>query len=123
MIDALPSRQGTYRITFRLPDGSETTLSVQNDRHILETALEAGLDLPYSCLQGWCLTCAARVIDGAIDQRDSRRYFSQDRKEGFALLCTGRPRSDCVVETHARDAMRRARDAHRLPYPKGDWGK
>jgi len=98
------------------------TLSVPGDRHILDVALEAGLDLPYSCLQGWCLTCAARVVEGAIDQHDSRRYFRQDRAEGFALLCTGKARSDCVLETHARDAMRRVRDAHHLPYPKGDWG-
>lgn len=112
----------TYRVTFRLPDGSEKTLAVPDDRHILGAAIEAGLDLPYSCLQGWCLTCAARLIDGTIDQGDSRRYFPQDREEGFALLCTGKPRSDCIVETHVRDAMRRARDVHHLPYPKGDWG-
>ena len=111
-----------YRVTFRLPDGSESTLTISGDRHLLEAALEAGLDLPYSCLQGWCLTCAARLIEGTTDQRDSRRYFQQDREEGFALLCTGKTHSDCVVETHARDAMRRARDIHDLPYPKGDWG-
>lgn len=113
----------TYRVTFRLPDGSETTLAIPDDRHILDVALEAGLDLPYSCLQGWCLTCAARVIEGTIDQHDSRRYFPQDRREGFALLCTGRPQSPCIVETHARDVMRRARDTHHLPYPKGNWGR
>jgi ferredoxin len=111
-----------WNVTFRLPDGSAATLAVPGDRHILDSALDAGLDLPYSCLQGWCLTCAARVLSGTIDQQDSRRYFPQDRPEGFALLCTGRPQSDVVVETHARDAMRRARDAHRLPYPKGNWG-
>ena len=93
------------------------------DRYILDAAMEAGLDLPYSCLQGWCLTCAARIISGAVDQGDSRRYYPQDREAGFALLCTGRPRSDCVLETHARDAMRRARDVQGLPYPRGDWGR
>jgi ferredoxin len=111
-----------YHVTFRLPDGSETTLAIPSHRYILEAGLEAGLDLPYRCLQGWCLTCAARIIEGTIDQHDSRRYFVQDRAEGFALLCTGKPQSDGVVETHARDAMRKARDAHRLPYPKGNWG-
>lgn len=110
------------RVRFRLPDGSEHTLDIDEDTHILDAALTAGLDLPYSCLQGWCLTCAARIVAGHIDQHDSRRYFPQDRAEGFALLCTGKPRSDCVLEPHARDAMRRARDRHRLPYPRGDWG-
>jgi ferredoxin len=119
---AVPSGGVTHHVTFRFPDGSETTLAIGGDRHILEAALEAGLDLPYSCLQGWCLTCAARVEAGTIDQQDSRRYFPQDREDGFALLCTGKPQSDVVVETHARDAMRQARDVHHLPYPKGNWG-
>lgn len=105
-----------------MPDGSAATLAIPADQHVLDAAIAAGLDLPYSCLQGWCLTCAARIVSGAIDQEDSRRYFVEDRDAGFALLCTGKARSDCVLETHARDAMRRARDRHGLPFPKGDWG-
>jgi ferredoxin len=112
----------THRVVLRLPDRRTAVLRVRDDQHILDVALDAGIDLPFRCLQGWCLTCAMRILEGDIDQRDSRRYYPQDREEGFALSCTGRPRSDCVLETHARDAMRRARDKHQLPYPKGDWG-
>ncbi len=111
-----------HRVVLRLPGGHEQAIDVRDDQHILDAALEAGLDLPYSCLQGWCLTCAGRLLEGRVDQRDSRRYFAEDRDEGFVLLCTGRPQSDCVIETHARDAMRRARSRHGLPFPKGDWG-
>lgn len=112
-----------HRVTFRTPDGRETTIPVSDEEHILDAALRHGLDLPSSCLQGWCLTCAARVVAGKVDQRDSRRYFPQDRDAGFALICTGRPaRSPIVLETDARDAMRRVRAQHRLPYPRGDWG-
>ena len=110
-----------YKVTFQMPGGART-VEVGDDQHILEAGLEAGLDLPYSCLQGWCLTCAARIIEGDVDQRDARRYYAADREAGFALTCTGKPRSNLVVQTHARDAMRRARDAQHLPYPKGDWG-
>ena len=113
----------TRRVVFTLPDGPVATFDVGEEQHILDAALKARLDLPYRCLQGWCLTCAVRVLEGTIDQGDSRRYYPQDRAEGFALICTGKPRSDCVLATHARDAMRRARDKHRLPYPKGDWGE
>jgi ferredoxin len=109
-------------VTFRLPDGTERDIPADADQHLLDVGLAAGLDLPFRCLQGWCLTCAARLVSGEVDQRDSRRYFDQDREAGFVLPCTGRPKSDVVVETHARDAMRRARDKHRLPYPRGDWG-
>jgi ferredoxin len=112
-----------FRVTLILRDGATRDIEVRPDEHILDAALASGIHLPYSCLQGWCLTCAARVLEGLIDQSDSRRFFPQDRAEGFALLCTGRALSDCVVETGARDAMRSARDRHRLPYPRGDWGR
>ncbi len=113
----------TYRATFRLPDGSEHAVDASDEDHLLDVALDAGLDLPYRCLQGWCLTCAARLVEGRVDQRDARRYFDQDREAGFVLPCTARPESDVVVETHARDAMRRNRAAHHLPFPRGDWGQ
>jgi ferredoxin len=122
-VRTLPASGVIYRVQLRFPDQSEHGVDVNEERHILDAALAAGLPLPYSCLQGWCLTCAVRILEGEIDQRDSRRYFPEDRAEGFALICTGRPRSTCVLETHARDAMRRARDKHGLPYPKGDWGQ
>lgn len=113
--------QVRYAVTFQMPTGTRT-VEVGDDQHILDAGLAAGLDLPYSCLQGWCLTCAARLVAGEVDQRDSRRYYEADREAAFALTCTGKPRSDLVLQTHARDDMRRARDRHNLPYPKGDWG-
>lgn len=112
-----------FHVTLKRPDGRPVTIDVAADQHILTAALQAGIDLPYSCLQGWCLTCAARLCAGAVDQRDSQRYYDSDREDGFVLLCTGRPRSDVVVDTHARDAMRAARAARGLPFPRGDWGR
>lgn len=112
----------TYQATFRFPDGIEHRLSVADDEYLLDAGLAAGLDLPYRCLRGWCLTCAARLVSGQVDQRDARRYYEQDREAGFVLLCTGQPESDVLVATHARADMRRNREQHRLPFPKGDWG-
>jgi ferredoxin len=110
-----------HRVIIHTPHGTET-LPVGEDQHVLDLARAAGLDLPFSCLQGWCLSCAARILQGEINQDDSRRYYEEDREDGFALLCTGRPRSDLEVESHARDAMRAARRKRGLPYPRGDWG-
>jgi len=111
-----------FHVTFKLPDGTERTVEVSSAEHVLDAGLAAGLDLPYSCLQGWCLTCAARVEQGAMDQSDSRRYFEADRDAGFVLPCTGRALSNLVLVTHQRNAMRRNREQHRLPFPRGDWG-
>src|SRR6266699_2492555 len=86
----------------------------------LIAAYRQGFDLPSMCLQGWCITCAARVEGpGEWDQSASLRYFPQDREAGFILLCTAQPRSDLVIRTHQRLALRDHRLACRLPTPRG----
>lgn len=95
------------------------TLQVGAGEYILDVALRAGLALPHTCLQGWCLTCAGRVIRGETDQSDSFRFYAADREAGFALLCTAKPRSPLCIETHARAAMVRHRVQRGLPAPSG----
>jgi ferredoxin len=75
------------------------------------------LRLPSICHQGRCLTCAAKLLKGEVDQAAAVSYFEADRAAGFTLLCTARPRTDLVIETHQQDAMRKHRQAEGLPAP------
>jgi ferredoxin len=108
----------TYRVTFELPDGP-MTITAGCDEFILAAARRAGLDLPSLCEQGWCITCAAWVLEGKVDQSASRRFYRADRAAGFALLCTAKPRSDLRLRPGAKEVMRAHRIAHRLPVPRG----
>jgi ferredoxin len=107
-----------YHVTFVTPD-REVPTTVADDQYLLDAAVEAGLELPYMCLQGWCLTCASRVLAGAVDQSEARRFYPQDAAAGFVLLCSAYPRSDLRILTHQRDAMRAHRLAQGLPTPRG----
>ena len=42
---------------------------VENKRPLLDSLREHGVDLPYGCKYGGCITCAAKLIDGEVDQR------------------------------------------------------
>ena len=106
-------------MTFELPDGRERTATAESEEHLLDVGRRAGLDLPSRCEQGWDLVCAARVLSGAFDQTDARRYYEQDREEGFVLICTAKARSDMRLQTHQGRAMREARDRRGLPAPRG----
>jgi ferredoxin len=108
----------TYAVTLVLPHG-EARFECPADEFVLHAALVNGIDLPYSCLQGWCITCAARVLEGQLDPSASRRFFPQDTEAGFALICTARPRSDLRLVTHQKEAMRAHRIALGLPVPLG----
>jgi ferredoxin len=111
-------RETVYTVTFDLPEGP-VTLKVRSDECILEAARREGLEVPSLCEQGWCITCAVKVLSGIIDQAASLRFYEQDRRAGFALICTGQPRSDLHLRPGATEEMRAHRDAHHLPVPRG----
>jgi ferredoxin len=102
-----------------LPGGGVRTISVGEDEHVLAAARRNGLTLPSLCEQGWDLACAVRVLDGRLDQSDSRRYYPEDEQAGFGLICTAKPLSNLRLRTHQTVAMRAHRDAHGLPAPRG----
>jgi ferredoxin len=108
----------TYQVTF-LGGERPVRVAVRDDQYLLDAANEAGLDLPFMCLQGWCTTCAGRVLEGQVDQSEARRLYPQDEAAGFVLLCSAFPRSDLRILTHQREAMRAHRRAHGLPAPRG----
>jgi CDP-4-dehydro-6-deoxyglucose reductase len=77
-------------------------------RSLLDSALEAGLNLPYSCRAGTCRTCKGRVLEGSVDFGDPHPFYLSEemKRQGFALLCKARPTSDVVVEVEELDLLR-----------------
>src|SRR5437588_9982813 len=108
----------TFRFTVHGPVG-EHHLDVHRDQAILDAALRAGLELPNSCCQGWCLTCASKLVSGRVAHPHARRYYAKDAEAGFILICTAEPRCDCVIETHQKEQMKQWRRQHGLPTPGG----
>ncbi len=108
-----------FTVKVQLPDGTVHTFEAGSDVYILDAARLAGTELPSLCERGWCLTCAVRVLEGEVDQSDSLRYYPEDREAGFALICTGKARSDLCLLAGQTAAMRENRDRHGLPAPRG----
>lgn len=98
------------------PDGRRSIDCPESD-FVWDAAARAGIRLSAICHQGRCLTCAARIVEGDVDQSASSSYFPEDRAAGFALLCTGRPLTDAILETDQQWEMRRHRTAAGLPAP------
>jgi ferredoxin len=107
-----------YPVTFVTASG-EVRADVADDEYLLNAGAAAGLDLPWMCLQGWCLTCAGRILEGRADQSEARRVYPQDEAAGFLLLCSAYPRSPLRILTNQKEAMRAHRRALGLPTPGG----
>jgi ferredoxin len=108
-----------FTVAFEYPSGETEEVVVGEDEYVLAAARRAGLVLPSLCEQGWDLACAVQVLEGEWDNGDARRYYAEDERAGFALICTAKPLSDMRVRTHQTAAMRGERDANELPTPRG----
>lgn len=46
----------TYKVQLITSDGRRYSLSVEDGQHVLDAALESGLNIPYSSYQSWLLS-------------------------------------------------------------------
>ena len=83
-----------------LIDGKSHELAMRTDQHVLDVALSAGLDLPYSCKAGVCCTCRAKVLDGAVVMDKNFTLEAEEMAQGFVLSCQARPTSDRLVVSY-----------------------
>jgi ferredoxin len=83
-------------------EGTNHTIAVNEDDLILDVAQEEGLDLPYSCRAGSCFDCLGRLVEGKIDHTEKATSFLKPKEidEGYVLLCSATPSSDCKIVTH-----------------------
>ncbi len=77
-------------------DGKEHELRMRAEEHLLDVALEAGLDLPYSCKAGVCCTCRAKVLEGETVMDKNFTLEPEEMAQGFVLSCQARPLSTRV---------------------------
>lgn len=78
-------------------DGEEYKIMVEPDRAILETALDQGIDLPYSCQSGLCTACRGKALSGKVKLDEEEGLSQSERDEGYVLTCVGHPMTDDVV--------------------------
>jgi ferredoxin len=96
----------THTVTIHHRDTQQTYIvQVPEDRYILQTAESQGADLPFSCRNGACTSCAVRILAGEVAQPEAMGLSLDLRQQGYALLCVSYPRSDLEVETQEEDEV------------------
>jgi ring-1,2-phenylacetyl-CoA epoxidase subunit PaaE len=81
-------------------DGKTHALAMGPQDRVLDIALEAGLDLPYSCRGGVCCTCRARVLEGRAAMERNFTLEQQEIDQGFVLTCQARPLTPTLVVSY-----------------------
>lgn len=76
-------------------EGADYILEVVKGKSILESALDAGIELPYSCQTGNCSTCKAKLKSGSL-KMIGLAHKREDLAEDEYLLCCGHPLTDNI---------------------------
>ena len=91
-----PESKGEVALTIVL-DGKKHQMQMSATDKILDVALSAGLDLPYSCKGGVCCTCRAKVMQGSVEMEKNFTLEKWEAEQGFVLSCQAKPTSKEVV--------------------------
>lgn len=86
-----------------LTDG--TSFEVERGETVLDAALRAGVEIPYSCYSGTCRTCLSRVVSGSVEHdpeyADDLFIDEDEVAAGYRLLCSSLVYADSVIEIGA----------------------
>jgi ring-1,2-phenylacetyl-CoA epoxidase subunit PaaE len=93
--DSISGKTGPIQLSVQL-DGKAHALRMFAHEKVLDVALAAGLDLPYSCKGGVCCTCRAKVLDGQVAMEKNFTLEDWEIQKGFVLSCQARPLSDSL---------------------------
>jgi ring-1,2-phenylacetyl-CoA epoxidase subunit PaaE len=94
--EASSSGEKAREVTIRY-DGQEYKVVVEPQNTILQTALDQGIDLPYSCQSGLCTACRGKALSGKVKLDEEEGLSQSERAEGYVLTCVGHPLTDDVV--------------------------
>ena len=76
---------------------SGLTLEVGADQSILDAILAAGLDVPFSCLEGTCGECVTAVVEGIPDHRDTVLTKRRRAENKVMMVCCSRAKTDSLT--------------------------
>lgn len=73
---------------------------------VLESAINAGFNIPYGCRNGACGSCKGTIVSGEVDYGDyvASALTDAEKAAGKALFCCTRPLTDLIIECREVDA-------------------
>lgn len=90
-----PHFEATVKV---IQDGMEFDFIMPSETTtLLDAAMRAGADLPFSCKGGVCSTCKARILEGQVNMKVNYGLEPDEVEAGYVLTCQSYPKSDHIV--------------------------
>ncbi len=75
----------------------DVEIGFNEDKSILDAALQNGADLPFACKGGVCCTCKAKLLEGNVEMDVVWGLEHEEIEQGFILTCQAHPTTEKVV--------------------------
>lgn len=76
---------------------SDRRLQIKGGKSLLDTLLDAGIDVEFSCMEGICGSCKVKVLEGLPDHRDSVLSDGEHARNDTILTCCSGSQSERLV--------------------------
>lgn len=91
------AREGDAEFEVKLARSGQV-IRIAPDQTVLAALRESGVDVPHSCEQGVCGTCATRVLEGEPDHRDLCLSAEERMKNMLFMPCCSRAKGMLVLD-------------------------
>lgn len=71
-------------------------ITVEADETVLQAAIRASLDPPFSCQMAACSTCMAKLESGEVYMDETDALTQEEIDDGYVLTCQAHPLTDDV---------------------------
>ena len=93
----VPADAPAFATATIIHDGQTREIPIAEGEAVLDAAMRAGLDLPWSCRGGMCSTCRAKLVAGAAEMTQNFSLEPWETEAGFVLTCQAHPKSAHLV--------------------------
>ena len=78
-------------------DGVDHSFSWAGSGTVLDAGLSANVPIPFSCREGHCGACKAKLVEGEVTQKGAIALSKRDRDRNNVLACCSTPQTPNVV--------------------------
>ncbi|HVC63287.1 MAG TPA: 1,2-phenylacetyl-CoA epoxidase subunit PaaE [Acetobacteraceae bacterium] len=78
-------------------EGARWEMPVAEGEAIIDAAIRAGRNLPFSCKGGMCCTCRAKLLEGRVEMTVNYSLEPWETAAGYVLTCQSHPVTEHVV--------------------------
>ncbi len=93
----VPAAAPPKAIVTAICEGVRTDIPVAEGEAIIDAAIRAGRNLPFSCKGGMCCTCRAKLLEGRVEMAVNYSLEPWETEAGYVLTCQSHPVTERVV--------------------------